>query len=632
MALDNYNETFDQHDFVNVIEDKSNPLPRSITRREAFVLLDGDWRFTLDVKDEGLKKKWFAGHNYAMTANFPGSIESYFAAVQDAKAESDLYATSDEVIAWYERDFTVPEDWNNPNKLTQLTFGACGYETRVWLNGALLKTIEGEEVHLGEYHSFSYELPPELLQPVNRLTVRVVDTLDADIPRGKQASRVYKQGGIWYQTISGAVRSVWLESVGRNRLRSRLGVISSLRDHLVEFDLTTRTHDAGLYRLRLTVSPHKKNNGYSNGNGGDSNGNGSKNDAGQFPVTAEFELPLDAGERVQRVPLELPNAEFWSPTAPNLYHLLAELVAPDGSVAGIETHFGLRKIEARGRRVYLNNQQLYLDGILYQPGVSTFEEMRRHLYAIKKLGCNLARIHIAGIDPRIYDLADEIGLMLWVEIPSPHSSNQTSRDNHWAELQRMLVFIASHPSIVLLSLYNEDWGAEDITTNIETRRYISNTFDYLRLNYPQLLVVDNDGWNHVSQHGRLSSHLLTAHVYTPSPSGWVSALDRLAAGETHGVTAQPLIVGDPYFYHGQSPLIISEWGGFGFSNYGGPDETEARCRLIKLFKQEMRERSIAGDVYTQATSIEDEVNGIIDPQTGELLVPAGLLDSNSPMD
>jgi hypothetical protein len=108
-------------------------------RREAFVLLDGNWRFTLDVKDEGLKKKWFVKHNYTMTANFPGSIESYFAAVQDARAESDLYATSDEVIAWYERDFSVPEEWNNPDKLTQLTFGACGYETRVWLNGTCSK-------------------------------------------------------------------------------------------------------------------------------------------------------------------------------------------------------------------------------------------------------------------------------------------------------------------------------------------------------------------------------------------------------------------------------------------------------------------------------------------------------------
>ena len=32
-------------------------------------------------------------------------------------------------------------------------------------------------------------------------------SIDANIPRGKQASRVYKQGGIWYQTVSGAVRS-----------------------------------------------------------------------------------------------------------------------------------------------------------------------------------------------------------------------------------------------------------------------------------------------------------------------------------------------------------------------------------------------------------------------------------------
>ncbi|MBA2493754.1 MAG: glycoside hydrolase family 2 [Acidobacteria bacterium] len=613
MSVLNSNHEFDQHDLFHVIADETNRLPRSVLRRTAFELLDGKWRFALDADDRGISEQWFIQHDFAETAMFPGSIESHLVAAKDSKAESPLYTESDEVVAWYERDFSVPEEWNRSNKITQLTFGACGYETHVWLNGVLLKTIEGEEAHLGEYSSFSYELPADLLKPVNRLTVRVADTIDADIPRGKQASRVYKQGGIWYQTVSGAVRSVWIEPVGRNRLRSRLGVISSLRDHLVEFDFTTRTHEASKYLLRLTVTPH------------------GKTETGEqtTPVTAQFHLTLETGEYVQRVPLLLPNAKFWSPDAPHLYHLWAELVAPDGIVTGIETHFGLRKISAHGQRIYLNNEAIYLDGILYQPGISTFEEIRRHFHAIKRLGCNLARVHIAGIDPRIYDLADEIGLMLWVEIPSPHSSNQMSRDNHWAELQRMLVFIASHPSIVLLSLYNEDWGTEDISTNVETRKYISNTFDYLRLYYPQLLVVDNDGWNHVSRNGRLSSHLLTAHVYTPSPSAWVSTLDRLVAGETHGITAQPLIVGDEYFYRGQTPLVISEWGGFGFTNYGGPDEVEGKCRLIQLFKDEMRQRPIAGDIYTQATSIEDEVNGIIDPTSGELLVPAGLLGSYS---
>ena len=604
------NHEFDQHDLFHPVADKTNRLPRSVLRRDAFELLDGEWRFALDSENRGLEERWYEQHIYAVTAAFPGSIESYLAAVKDFKSESSLYQTSDNVIAWYECDFAVPAEWNTPSKITQLTFGACGYETRVWLNGIALKTIEGEAVHLGEYSSFSYELPPEILRENNRLTVRVVDTIDANIPRGKQASRVYKQGGIWYQSISGAVRSVWIEAVGRNRLRSRLGVSSSLRDRLVEFDFTTRIHEAGDYTLRLTVTPHLDS------------------PLKTAPVTAQFDLHLEAGERVQRVPLSMPDAEFWSPDVPQLYHLWAELVAADGIVTGIETHFGLRKISAHGPRVYLNHEAIYLDGILYQPGVSTYDEIQRHFRAIKKLGCNLARVHIAGIDPRIYDLADEIGLMLWVEIPSPHSSNQISRDNHWAELQRMLVFIASHPSIVLLSLYNEDWGAEDIATNLETRRYISNTFDYLRLNYPQILVVDNDGWNHVSSSGKLSSHLLTAHVYTPSPSEWVSSLDRLAAGETHGVTYQPLVVGDEYFYRGQTPLVISEWGGFGFSNYGGPaDEAEGKHRLIQLFKYEMRQRSIAGDIYTQATSIEEEVNGIIDPESGALLVPEGLLGS-----
>lgn len=609
MSIDTKDYQFDQHD-LEVIEPEKNPLPRSVVRRTDFKLLDGEWRFTLDADDRGLEERWFLHHQYNFTAQFPGSIESQLQTGKDIKAMSPLWTKKGEIVAWYERDFEVPPEWCEMGDcLTQLTFGACGYETRVWLNGHLLKTVEGDEVNYGEYNSFSYELPPELLKQSNRLTVRVADTMDAEIPRGKQASHVYKQGGIWYQTISGAVRSVWIEPVGRNRLRSRLRVMSSLRDRIVEFDFTTRVHEPGLYRLRVLVTSHDQA------------------DAGPA-ASAEFELPLESGERRQRVPIHIPDAKFWSPAAPNLYHLLAELIAPNNTVHGIETHFGLRKIEARGKHVYLNNEPVYLDGILYQPGVSTFEQIRRHMRAMKRLGCNLVRVHIAGIDPRVYDLADEMGLMLWVEVPSPHHSSHTSRQNHWAELQRMLTFAASHPSVVIWSLYNEDWGAEDIQTNAETRRYISETFDYMRINFPNILVVDNDGWNHISKKGELSSHLLTAHVYTPDIAAWQNTLDRLLAGETMGVTAQPLIVGDPYFYRGQVPLLISEWGGFGFEWYGGPNEESDKATRIRDFKREMRKRPIAGDIYTQATSIEEENNGIIDADSGELQVPPGILNSS----
>jgi beta-galactosidase/beta-glucuronidase len=593
------------HEEVHSLKQYLNPVPRSVVRNNEYMLLDGDWRFELDLADKGLQDRWYLGHEFEGVAHWPGSIEAQMAQAEDLQKQSPT--GQDTVVAWYERDFVLPENWcTAPGGGVQVTFGACSYETRAWLNGYPLRTVEGEDVHVGGYTSFSYELPQPYILPTNRLTVRIANSFDAEIPRGKQESRVYKRGGIWYQMISGPIRSVWLEPVERNRLRSRLGVISQIEDRVVEFALVTRIHDPGIYTLCLVVTRW----------GSDE------------PLhTAEMSLPLEAGEKRQRIAVTLPNAQLWSPATPALYRMVAQLKGPDGNISQITTRFGLRKVEARARSVYLNNEAVYLNGILYQPNIATFEQVRQHMLAMKELGCNLVRVHIAGIDPRIYDLADEMGMLLWVEVPSPHSSTVRSRENHRAELMRMLVMIASHPSVIICSLYNEDWGAQDIATSAEARDYIAQTYDFMHLNVPQLLVVDNDGWHHVCVEGRLKTDLLTAHIYTADINSWRHLLDRFVAGNNVRVAPEPLVVGDPFFYSGQVPLIVSEWGGFGFPQYGGPKESTARSEQISAFKQELRKRAIAGDVYTQAVSIEQEVNGLIDPQTGAVLVSAGLLNS-----
>ncbi|HUQ19519.1 MAG TPA: glycoside hydrolase family 2 TIM barrel-domain containing protein [Gemmatimonadaceae bacterium] len=592
---------------------EDNPLPRAVTRHNFFELLDGEWRFDLDLDDRGIKEGWHLRHDYPRAAIWPGSIEEHMSAAKDEQKEKIEAGRpwQDKVIAWYERDFTLPDRSKFPPKsMFQITFGACGYETRVWLNGQPLATIDGAEVHYGEYTSFSYELPEDHIQEVNRITVRIEDSLDADLPRGKQESHIYKRGGIWYQTYTGAVRSIWLEVIERNRLRTRLGAVATVEDRLVRFNVTTRIHDPGEYTLRLTVYEWHSE----------------KSD----PIaTSDFPLRLDVGQKHQRVPMEVPGAKLWSPKEPNLYLLVAELIDAEGLSAEVETHFGLRKIEARGCCVYLNNESIYLDGILYQPAEATYEEMRMHLAAMKKLGCNLVRVHIAGIDPRIYNLADEIGLMIWVEVPSPHSSTHQSRGNHHDELMRMLAVVETHPSVCIWSLYNEDWGAQDIATSEETRRYIVDTYHFMRVDFPQFLVVDNDGWHHISWEGRLKSDLLTVHLYTSDIDKWRDLLDRLVRGETENVAAEPLTVGDPFFLRGHVPVVISEWGGFGFPDYGGPAAFEAREQQIAAYKAELRNRSFAGDVYTQATDVEDERNGLIDAATGALRVSPGLLASDA---
>jgi hypothetical protein len=54
---------------------------------------------------------------------------------------------------------------------------------------------------------------------------------------------------------------------------------------------------------------------------------------------------------------------------------------------------------------------------------------------------------------------------------------------------------------------------------------------------------------------------LKVRSYTPNFNEWQDKLKRLVDGETENVAVNRLVVGDPYFYQGQIP-IISEWGGF----------------------------------------------------------------------
>ena len=278
----NYSLSF-SHPEESPTDEIANPLPRAVLRMNSHVLLDGQWWFAHDDTDVGLQENWASGHSYEYTAQWPGSVEEHLA---QARGQQGAAAWHDQVVVWYEREFALPAvEEPQPRSMVQLTFGACGYETRVWLNGQPLKTIEGEEVHFGEYTSFTYELNPENLRPVNRLTVRIADTMDAETPRGKQESHVYKRGGIWYQTYTGAVRSVWLEVVERNRLRSRVGVVSVVEDQLVRFNMTLRIHDPGDYVIRLQAFDPKTPNRTT-------------------PLAAsDFPIRLEAGQWQQRVVL-----------------------------------------------------------------------------------------------------------------------------------------------------------------------------------------------------------------------------------------------------------------------------------------------------------------------------------------
>ena len=66
--------TRDREEAQAVKEYLVNPLPRSVIRASDYELLDGEWRFDLDLEDRGLTERWYLGHDYQHTAVWPGSI------------------------------------------------------------------------------------------------------------------------------------------------------------------------------------------------------------------------------------------------------------------------------------------------------------------------------------------------------------------------------------------------------------------------------------------------------------------------------------------------------------------------------------------------------------------------------
>jgi beta-galactosidase/beta-glucuronidase len=122
--------------------------------------------------------------------------------------------------------------------------------------------------------------------------------------------------------------------------------------------------------------------------------------------------------------LVLPEAEPWSPETLNLYDLAVELIVGDVTVDAIERVVEFRRFEARDGQLLLNGQPFYLLGALdqdwhpeeeYHPPNAEFLEER--FANAKAIGVNTVRCHVKIPDPLYFDLADRLGLIVWLDMP-----------------------------------------------------------------------------------------------------------------------------------------------------------------------------------------------------------------------
>ena len=89
----------------------------------------------------------------------------------------------------------------------------------------------------------------------------------------------------------------------------------------------------------------------------------------------------------------------------------------------------------------------------------------------KAMGLNTLRCHVKIPDPLYFDLADRLGLVVWLDMPYMQFLAPVTREALQRVFRTSVATHAHHPSIAIWTLFNEGWGI-DLDDNPDDRRWL----------------------------------------------------------------------------------------------------------------------------------------------------------------
>jgi beta-galactosidase/beta-glucuronidase len=551
--------------------------PRPILVRPDWLNLNGLWGFSVDQQGNGYKQNW------PTRTDWPDQIRVPFAPGTSA---SGVNLGSDVNRVWYQRTFRIPA-WSGSEII--LHIGACDYHTKVFVNGHQV----GE--HRGGYSPIRINITASLKPSINYLVICAEDSGSWQQPRGKQAGDT--RWPIDYDPVIGIWQTVWLEPVQRDHIvsvateynlsKQRLKLIINLSNQ-VDGTIRVRLHKDGIDQAETT-----------------------QDCAGRTEVKAA--LTIDA-------------PQLWSSDSPILYDLYIDLISTKGEqLDSIASYTGLREISILDRKLCLNQQPLYIKGVLDQ---GYFPEgwytplddaaIIQDIKLVQAMGFNLVRKHQKAEDPRFLYWADQKGLLVWSEMPSGRIFSAELIEQLTSEWLQLMRRDQAHPCIICWVPFNESWGVWHQRSRSQQRAFVDATVALTKTMDNTRPVIGNDGWEYSS------GDLFTLHLYD-SPAATLKAKLRELISDPHALLssseqARPgaLPGADP----SNLPVLLTECGGIGYVDdanredlfaYGDlPDSTRGLSEKIQELADTLAQvDGLQGFVWTQLTDIQQEINGLL---------------------
>lgn len=550
--------------------------PRPQFVRDAWMNLNGTWRFAFDDDNKGLTEKWFNGGALNQEITVPFAFQSPLSGI----GSNDFHD-----VVWYQRDFDLPAEWANQRLL--LHFGAVDYRAWIWVNGIFAA------FHEGGHTSFTVDITDLVKTQGNQIVLRVEDFAE-DIyqPRGKQYWK-RDSASIFYTRTTGIWQTVWLEPVENCYLKN-LKITPDIDAHIVqlEYELGGTIPEG----LQLEASITFENQA----------------------IIQAAHSPQDTVQPISQTISIGNNAALWSPEQPNLYDLEVQIKHGEQVLDKVSAYFGMRKISIENGRVCLNNQpyimRLVLDQGYHPQGILTFPtdaDIKKDVELTQALGFNGARKHQKCEDPRYLYWADKLGLLVWGEMANAYAFSPTYVKRITAEWQEIVRRDYNHPCIVAWVPMNESWGVPDLKGDSKQRDHLTSLYHLTKSLDSSRLVISNDGWEHAK------TDLLTIHDY--ESSGAVLSERYVTLEST--IEARPA-QRDLYvqgFQHDGKPILLTEFGGVayrksqqeGWGYSTADDEADFVKRLSEIVEAVYASPILQGFCYTQLTDVEQEINGLL---------------------
>ncbi|MGF7148000.1 beta-galactosidase [Sphingomonas zeicaulis] len=371
-----------------------------------------------------------------------------------------------------------------------LHFGGVTLKADVYLNGQLLGR------HAGGYAAFRFDATSALKPGANLLAVRVDNARNTSISPLNGDFNVF--GGLYR-----AVKLIATPDLHIDRLdHAGPGVAArtlSLAKGSATIGVTTLIANDRAGAATLTVATRVI----------DANG--------KTVATVRKPVNVAAGahDRVEQQ-LRLTDPKLWQGrSAPYLYRAVSEVVERGKAIDSVTVPLGVRTVGiTKDGRFELNGKPYPLRGANLQHPVRfgrgpivTDAEIDEDLQLMFDMGSTGIRLAHMQHPPRVYERADEIGLLLLTEVPliDDHDPSDAFRENLVQQMRELIAQNISHPSVALWGIGNEIRKSDQYSNRILAElQSTAKTLDPLRpTTYAHCCLEDTDP---IAQHSDTVSY------------------------------------------------------------------------------------------------------------------------------